>query len=259
MTDETQEKTEKLPETPESLASTVTTSQKTSEESVTPQKSSDTKTSSPTPSTSSGATNKAETPEDDKLSPAAIAGIIVVTAVLIMGVYFFVTGDGATASLPQSNATVASATTTASGTAAPSANLENGKAAPQFELKDHTGNTVSLASLKGKPSMIIFEATWCTFCQRENADIERIKSEYSDALQVVTIDMREDLDTIKSSVAARGITRPFLVDTDGAVGTTYAVTGTPTHYFIDADGNIAQRRVGLMTYDQLKQTVDSII
>ena len=41
------------------------------------------------------------------------------------------------------------------------------KAAPQFALKDSSGNTIRLKNYHGKVVLLDFWATWCTGCKKE--------------------------------------------------------------------------------------------
>src|ERR1700704_1854232 len=41
------------------------------------------------------------------------------------------------------------------------------KAAPQFELKDSSGNAIRLKDYNGKVVLLDFWATWCTGCKKE--------------------------------------------------------------------------------------------
>lgn len=76
-----------------------------------------------------------------------LLGVILLTAVAVSGVHFF--------DLPH----IAKAET---------------NAAPPFTVTDMNGQTVSLASLKGKPVFLNFWATWCPPCVGEMPDIQRM-------------------------------------------------------------------------------------
>ncbi len=55
-----------------------------------------------------------------------------------------------------------------------------GKAAPDFTLKDLTGKTVKLSSLRGKVVLLNFWATWCGPCVAEMPHLEKLHREYKD-------------------------------------------------------------------------------
>ncbi|HWR59184.1 MAG TPA: TlpA disulfide reductase family protein, partial [Thermodesulfovibrionales bacterium] len=53
-----------------------------------------------------------------------------------------------------------------------------GKKAPDFQLKDITGRTVSLSSFKNKTVLVNFWATWCPPCRAEMPSLNKLYKDY---------------------------------------------------------------------------------
>lgn len=195
-------------------------------------------------------------------------GIVIVTvAVLGFGIFFYNKHDGATASstykpavASQSTSPTPAETTTTTDSAASDTEvaLNPGDPAPRWTLPTPDGDNVSLADFEGKPQLVIFEATWCTFCQREHQDVEDIKTNFGDQIEVTTVYMREDTATVQTANEARGTERRTLLDNTGEIALQYGVTGTPTHVFINSDLTVNLRRPGLMTYDQISDSISQL-
>lgn len=186
------------------------------------------------------------------------------TNIIIVGAFVVVAGAGLVLSLTSNGAALASKATINSQETLINPDIESngiqgGQTAPDFALQKSTGGEVTLASLKGKPTMLVFETTWCHFCQQEGPDTEKFFETYKDKIHVVSIDAREDAATVNASITKRGFTRPFLLDQTGEVGISYAVAATPTHYFLDSDGKIVGMYPGLLTYEQLQQVAEKLL
>src|ERR1041385_1363552 len=79
------------------------------------------------------------------------------------------------------------------------------KAAPQFALKDSTGNTIRLTDYRGKVVLLDFWATWCTGCKIEIPWFSEFQKAYgTQGFAVVGVSMDE------SGWAA---VKPFLAET----------------------------------------------
>jgi thioredoxin-dependent peroxiredoxin len=149
-----------------------------------------------------------------------------------------------TASQLTPTATVSPTQTTAT------AALQVGSPAPAFQLADQNGQVVSLASLKGKPVLLNFWATWCPFCQAERPAIQQIYNNWqSKGLVVLTADLIGTLPTETSAnlisfMNSHGYTFPVLMDTNAAVAKAYGVKATPTNVLIDKNGIIFEIQVG---------------
>lgn len=137
-----------------------------------------------------------------------------------------------------------------SGAAPPSSGV--GLAAPAFTLSTPGGLQVSLASLRGKPVLINFWATWCPDCRLEMPDIARFARLEAGRVTVLGVDEREPAPLVSSFVGRAGYAWTFLLDGQGLAGVAYGVQALPTSVFVDAAGRIRQRYVGPMSLGQMR-------
>jgi len=117
--------------------------------------------------------------------------------------------------------------------------------APDFTLPTLSGEPLTLSSLRGRPVLINFWATWCPPCRVELPALQDAYNRYGDRIGFVAVDVKEDRATVEPFVQQMGLTFPIALDGDGQVsGQLYQVRGIPTTVFIDAQGIVAARHVG---------------
>ena len=68
-------------------------------------------------------------------------------------------------------------------------------AAPNFELKDLSGNTVRLDSFKGHPVLLDFWATWCGPCRMSIPLVEEFYASHKSEGRLIVLGMNMDDDT----------------------------------------------------------------
>lgn len=130
--------------------------------------------------------------------------------------------------------------------------------APAFVLPDLQGNQVSLASLRGRPVLLNFFATWCPPCRAELPELQALAEAHPDCLQILGISVgTEGAREIASFAKERGITYPVLLD-DGGAGASYSVRSIPRSVLIDSDGNIAGIADGTVTKAGIEKAVHAI-
>jgi len=121
--------------------------------------------------------------------------------------------------------------------------------APEFQLKDINGNTVSLKDFEGKPLLLYFWATWCTSCKKEMPDFNALYREFKDkGFVFLAISIREDPAWVQKVAKERGYTLPVLVDETGEVTKKYGARGTPSIYLIDREGKIVASVLGMRSW-----------
>jgi cytochrome c biogenesis protein CcmG/thiol:disulfide interchange protein DsbE len=114
-----------------------------------------------------------------------------------------------------------------------------GGPAPSFDLRrlDAPG-TISLASLRGKPAVINFFASWCEPCKGEASVLEDAWRQYKGRVTFIGIDYHDVTSDGRRFLRAHDITYPTVQDGSGDVADRYGVTGVPETYFVDARGRL---------------------
>ena len=120
-----------------------------------------------------------------------------------------------------------------------------GNAAPDFALAQLNGDPITLSSLRGRPTLVNFWASWCPPCRRELPSLQAAYDRYGDKIGFIAIDVKEDQATVESFVKELNLTFPVALDPDGQVSDlSYQARGIPTTIFVDANGVVAARHVG---------------
>jgi peroxiredoxin len=114
-----------------------------------------------------------------------------------------------------------------------------GKPAPDVELIGDDGKKVKLASLRGKPVVLDFWATWCEPCVESLPEVVKITNELkSTPLQWLSVTVQDDQSRVKDFLKKEKITWTNYYDDSGLVGAAFHGQGVPTIVLIDASGNV---------------------
>lgn len=109
------------------------------------------------------------------------------------------------------------------------------------------GDSLSLAELTGRPSLINMWATWCPPCRAEIPFLQSLHEEYGPrGLRVVGIsaDNAGALDQVHEFLAEAGVTYENLLDPRSRSMDAFRLMGLPATYLVDAEGRIALVRAG---------------
>ncbi len=118
-------------------------------------------------------------------------------------------------------------------------------AAPDFQLQNLDGQSITLSDLKGKPVILNFWATWCGPCAFEMPYIQEIYDERSgEGLMVLAINWGESASQVEQFMQNHNLSIPVLLDTKKVVAQKYGIRAFPTTFFIDKDGIIQDKVIG---------------
>lgn len=137
--------------------------------------------------------------------------------------------------------------------------VEIGKKAIDFEVELLSGEKVKLSDYSGKPVFLNFWATWCGPCVREMPDIEKVKTEYGDKLVVLAINGGELKEDVEAFISKKGFTFNIGVNERGDILEKYDSMYIPLSVFIDKDGVIRERKVGALSYEDMKNIVKGLV
>jgi len=98
-------------------------------------------------------------------------------------------------------------------------------------------------------TLVAFWSTWCPVCKAEEGNIVSVAQDH----RVIPVAMQSgDAATVLKHLKERGIDLPQLIDADGRHAINWGVRGVPTHFVVDAAGNVRFRVVGYATTWGLK-------
>ncbi len=120
-----------------------------------------------------------------------------------------------------------------------------GRPAPEFSAPLMNGGTLTLRSLRGKPVVLNFWASWCVPCREETPLLVRLHKVYGPrGVQFVGLDAEDQVAGARAFMAEHHVDYLIARLEDERVIDAYLVPGLPTTVFIGADGIVTGKVVG---------------
>jgi thiol-disulfide isomerase/thioredoxin len=128
--------------------------------------------------------------------------------------------------------------------ALPAIAVEQGDRAPAWRGVDFNGLPVEFpALLDGKPTVVVFWATWCNYCKAFMPYLESIQNDYgTDRINILTVNAKEDGSGNPAQYIAGLSVDTIAVANGDAIAEAYGVEFIPGLMVISPDGTVDYRR-----------------
>jgi thiol-disulfide isomerase/thioredoxin len=134
--------------------------------------------------------------------------------------------------------------------------------APELGLWDLNGQTQRLAQYRGRIVILNFWATWCVPCQEELPLLAEERKRYGDRIVVIAASV-DDATTVKK---VRPFAKKEKLNFPVWIGATVdhmqqfrVGDAVPATAFLDSDGNIVGRVMGLLRKDDLEHRIEWLL
>ena len=125
-----------------------------------------------------------------------------------------------------------------------------GDLAPDFVLQSLGGATRKLSNYRGKIVLVNLWATWCPPCVEELPVLDQLVADYAGkGLVVLAVAGDDDPQAVRDFVARSPVKFEVLLDTGGAIGTQYGISGYPETFFIDRQGRLRNKIIGPVAHE----------
>jgi cytochrome c biogenesis protein CcmG, thiol:disulfide interchange protein DsbE len=129
----------------------------------------------------------------------------------------------------------------------PADKVEVGSPAPAYSATSMTGDSVSLAGMRGKVVLLNVWATWCGPCRQEIPELRAIQAAYKGRgleLIGVTVDTEGMDEAIDAFTTEFHMQYPIWRDPDERISARFRVLGLPATFLIDRQGILRWKHMG---------------
>jgi thiol-disulfide isomerase/thioredoxin len=124
---------------------------------------------------------------------------------------------------------------------------DDARAAPPLPATVLHPPAVSVPSLRGKPALVAFWASWCGPCHEDAPALRAAAGELGRRARVVAVDWDDGAAAARAFVRRYGWSFPVLADDEGTTGERYGLAGLPTTFVLDPSGDIVRTLRGPQT------------
>lgn len=118
-------------------------------------------------------------------------------------------------------------------------NLSIGSKAPDFILKDTSGNSFKFAQTQGKYVLLEFWASWCGPCRSQSVFLKQVyETHHNKGFEIISVSIDEDKQEWANAIREDEACWIQLIDANKKVSKLYKINSVPHNFLIDPKGII---------------------
>jgi hypothetical protein len=122
-----------------------------------------------------------------------------------------------------------------------------------------TAGALRVCDLFDRPLVISFWFTKGGSCADQQDVVERAYQRYRGRVDFLSLDIRDDRDTVRELIRQHGWTMPVGYDRDGAVASLYGIGLCPTFAYVYPGGTLQAASIGELGFAGLSRRVDRLL
>jgi hypothetical protein len=122
-----------------------------------------------------------------------------------------------------------------------------------------TPGAIRVCDLFGRPAVISFWFSRGGDCVDQQDAVNRVYSRYRGRVSFLSLDIRDDRDTVRELIRRRHWTMPVGYDRDGAVASLYRVGGCPTFAYAYPGGTLESASIGNLDPGELSERIERLL
>jgi hypothetical protein len=122
-----------------------------------------------------------------------------------------------------------------------------------------TPGAIRVCDYFDRPLVISFWFSRGGNCVEQQDVVNRVSRRYGEKVNFLSLDIRDDRDTVRDLIRRHGWEMPVGYDRDGAVGSLYRIGGCPTYAYVYPGGTLQDASIGELTPSQLEAHVDRLL
>jgi len=131
--------------------------------------------------------------------------------------------------------------------------LCQGIKAPDFKLNTIDGKEIKLTDFKGKKIILNFWATRCPPCREEIPYFVKFYNENKNKIEIIGVAVGSKENEVIEIVKKYRITYPVCISDKNIEKLYGPINAVPTSFIIDENGYIKEKKIGMMTEEELKR------
>lgn len=134
--------------------------------------------------------------------------------------------------------------------------------APDVRLETLDGERFALADLRGQPTIVTFWATTCTSCVEEIPHLKELYETFHPrGFEIIAVAMAYDPpEQVRAMAEERDLPYRIVLDREGSIARAFGdIRLTPTTFVLGPDGEILQRRLGMLDMERLRDRLEAMV